>query len=87
MDTRTGKIHEFTEELARSKLAEADGRLTPLTPQEHMEMRGIPEADRPRELAVMRFCAERAKLRAVVTPQLKNAFRMGWKAAVESQGR
>jgi len=78
MNQDTGKIELFeNEEDARSR------RLTPLSPKEYQAMMGMPEEARPVELALLRFIGERKRLKAPVTLEVKNAFRLGYLAAKE----
>jgi hypothetical protein len=79
MDTRTGKIYEMTEAEAKEK------RLTRLSPKEYQEMLGVPEEDRPVELALHRFWVERMQLKAPFNVAIKNAFRCGYRAALKDQ--
>jgi hypothetical protein len=77
MDTRTGKIHQMSDADAETR-----SHLTRLTSREHELIGKMPSEDRPRELALLRFIEEREKLGAPVTVALKNAFRLGYKAAL-----
>jgi len=83
MDTRTGKIYDLNDEMAKN--CETDRPLTPLSPKEYQAMLGHKAEDRPIELALVRFMAERMKLGAPVTLAVKNAFRCGYWAALGNQ--
>lgn len=52
--------------------------LTRLTTSEVNSLKHIPEADRPRELAVSRFIQERKRLGGKVTMESLNAYRLGY---------
>lgn len=83
MNTETGNIKR----LKRGEAPPAGH--TVLTPDEFLGLQGVPEQQRPAELALMRFVADRKKLKAPVTLEIKNAFRIGFKSALAmlSQGR
>lgn len=86
MDTGNGKIYELNDEESVKKAKEGImGKLTMLTPEEYSEMRGLNEEKRPAELAVMRFIAERIELKAPHGTEVRNAFRLGYEAALKDQ--
>lgn len=65
-----------------------DGHIM-LTPAEYQKLAVIPEQNRPEELAVMRFTAERRLLGAPNNIHIQNAFRIGFRTSIAmlTQGR
>lgn len=79
MDTRTGEIREL-------RVGDDATGLTALTEAEHTRLKQIPVAERPRELAVIRWEAERwEKYKTRTSASERNAFRVGYVASLKDQ--
>lgn len=54
-----------------------------LNHHEYRLLNAIPEENRPEELAVMRFKDERRAIGVICTPQIENAFRLGFRKCIQ----
>jgi hypothetical protein len=78
MNTKTGEIKSYPNDVAIENM-------TPLTQREFEALRGVEEKDRPRVLALFRFIEERKLVGASCDIRIKNAFSMGYRAALKDQ--
>jgi hypothetical protein len=86
MDTRTGKIYELSDDQlkqASDPFRMSEWKITELSKTENEILNKLPEKDRPEKLALMRFVAERKRLKAPHDAGVQNAFLLGYKAAVK----
>ena len=80
---KTGKIH-----LSPSDSALIEKQMTKLSNGEYDAIINLPEEERPRVLALRRYCQSRYDIAGrAVGIQEKNAFRLGFLAGVESTGK
>jgi len=79
MDDR-GQMRRYEDSPRGEAEAKRDGFKHRIREDEYAYLENIPEARRPFELALRRFCEDRIKVGASVDVRLKNAFRLGWEA-------
>lgn len=78
MNSKTGVIREFPPGVLPDEYTE-------LTELERIDLMKFPEEQRPAELALRRFIRDRKELGAIVPIEIKNAFRLGYRAGVKDQ--
>lgn len=84
MDKSNGKI--YSENELKEQSQEIQKRSTMLSPEEYKAMHGIPEQNRPMELALLRFIKKREQLGVTADSRLQNAFQLGYLAALKDRG-
>ena len=85
MNTRNGQIYQIENPEERAELESRLGHLlTDLTDHENEVLQSLPIGDRAEQLALMRFIAERRRLKAPHGVEVQNAFRLGYRAGVKN---
>ena len=84
MNTRSGQIYEIKDAQEQADIESRLGtKLTDLTTHEYEVLNALSNEERAEKLALMRFLAERKRLKAPHGVDIQNGFSLGYRAGVK----